>query len=553
LTVPELDLLVVNARISTFDVRRPHAAVLGVAGGRIVALWDDDPGVAAKSRLDVQGAAVLPGFHDAHCHTVTYGMALTALDLADITTADELLHRVAEAASAPLSEWVIGNNLRYYAFQGGLPTRHQLDRVANGKLVVLKFSSRHGLLANTGALLRAGVLDSGFVVPEGGRVDVDQHGDAIGTLHEGAQDALVRLTQDRSRADIVAAIDGATRAYAAEGIVGFTDAGVGLGLVGHGRHELHAYRDARQSGKLHARAQLMPTADTALTPWLEDGPGFLEDFAKAGDDWLSLGHTKMFFDGAITSETAALTTPYPGGTNRGLLTAAPQELLSAARKITDRGWPLAIHAIGDHAVDVALDVIEECQRLAAFPALAPRIEHAGMVRHDQLERIAALGVVVVPQTAFFKDVGDAMLEHLAPERHAELYRVASFIEAGIPVAGSSDRPCVDGDALRCIDSFSSRATGSGDTINSREQIGRLEALHAYTVSSTAAAGFADDRGTLTSGKLADMVVLDGDPLDGAVPLEGGRVLATLVGGSPTYLSSALTLESEFDAGSRPGR
>lgn len=537
----ELDLLVADAAITTLDDDGTTARFLGVRNGRIVGIWDGDPQVAARRRLDAGGAIVLPGFHDAHCHTVAYGLSLAEIDLIDVADGRTLLERIAAAAETG-DGWIIGCNLRPYVLGGDLPTLSELDRASNGRPTVLRFTSRHGMLVNTTVMQQAGILDSGFVVPAGGRVEQDAEGRPNGLLHESAQNAVLRLTQDRSADDIVAAIRRATSVYAAEGIVGFTDAGVGAGLIGHGTAEIGAYLRAEVEQALRARAQIMPTIDTLMAcvePGTDEPRAFslLATAASGfGGDWVSFGQSKFFFDGALTTETAAMTTDYPGGHQRGLLAEDPDVLLRRARIAYRDGWALAIHAIGDRAVDVALDVIGECQAEFGRLAVPNRIEHAGIVRDDQLVRLAELGVVVTPQTAFFHQVGDYMHDHLDPSQHAQLYRGRTFLDAGVALAGSSDRPCVDGTALRSIDSFTDRLSESGQRIGGGdESLTRIEALRAYTAMSTAAGGLQQDRGTIEVGKLADLTVLDGSlPLNAPEPLAYRTVLGTIVGGEFTH-------------------
>jgi hypothetical protein len=250
-----------------------------------------------------------------------------------------------------------------------------------------------------------------------------------------------------------------------------------------------------------------------------------------GDDWLSIGPMKVFTDGSLIGHTAAMTQDFadtPG--NRGYLQGDRSSILDTIVAAHRSGWRVAAHAIGDAAIDLALDAYERAQQLAPRPDVRHRIEHYGVSRPDQLARTAALGVVPVPQGRFIGEIGDGMLRALG-ERSRYAYRLRSLADAGLVVPGSSDRPVVDGRPLRGIHDMVNRRTDAGVPFAPEEALTPAEALRAYTWGSAYASKQEHRRGSVRAGRLADLAVLTDDPT--AVDPSGIAdigVVATMIGG-----------------------
>ncbi|MDQ8702721.1 amidohydrolase [Streptomyces sp. LHD-70] len=547
-----LDLLVRNAHIRTLDPDHPTAHTLGVLNGRVVGLDDDVAALPARRVLDAGGATVLPGFNDAHCHTAWFGLNLTQLDVSGCRTVEEVYAAVATHAEQLAADaWVLGAGLDHNNLGGHYPHRDALDRAAAGRPVWIKHTSGHACVVNTPVLRTAGALEDGFPDPDGGLVARDPDGRPNGLLEETAQ----RLVQDQVLpypAEAVAdAVDAATRHYLTEGVTSFTEAGIGGGWIGHTPVELGAYQLALETGRLHTRAQLMAASDVLhpLTAHADDAITLGLDLGMRtgfGDERLSLGPVKIFLDGSLLGRTAAVTEPFcgcphneqrPTGYFQGDADAMTDLVVGAHRS----GWTVAAHAIGDRAVDLALDAFARAHKERPRPGVHHRIEHAGIVRPDQLARFAELGVVPVPQHNFLHTFGDAMAAALGPERTAWSYRMRSFLNLGLPVPGSSDRPVAPGAPLPAIQSMVTRLTETGVPYGPDESIPVLAALRAWTDGSARATGFGGRKGRLVPGQLADLTVLDGDP----VRTDPGRigdigVLATVVGGDPAHDPHGLT-------------
>ncbi len=538
-----VDLIVRNANVLTLDERRPRARALAVLAGTVLAVGDegDLDGLTADSVLDLDGATVTPGFGDAHNHMAWFGLALDEIDLASAGSLDELYRLVGEQAEGlPPDGLVVGSGYDDGAL-GGHPHRRELDRVAGGRPVWLKHRSGHLCTVSSATLHQVGVLDGTARVPEGGVVTRDDAGEPTGLLEEQAQNLVVALVTPYSTEQLARAVTRASRRYAAEGLTHVTEAGIGAGWLGKSPLELAAYQAARAAGELDVRVQLMPTVD-ALHPVRghPDDPMTLGlDLGLAsgfGDDRLRIGPVKMWLDGSLLGRTAAMHEDFCHHEHgRGYFQDDPDVMREALVAAHVGGWRVAAHAIGDRAVDLALDAFEEAQAKRSRPDARHRIEHAGVTSPEQVERMAALGVTPLPQVRFLHDIGDAMVANVGPDREDGLYRHASFLAAGARVPGSSDRPVADGRPLAAIESMVRRLTANGRLVGPRERVDVETALRAYTVDTAWIAGEETRRGRIAAGLLADLVVL-GDDVTTVDPdrIAGTEVVATLLGGELTH-------------------
>lgn len=555
----KLDLLLRNADIITMDDRRPHAVSLGVWQGRIVGLDDDLDGLGAAEVQDLDGATVTPGFIDAHCHTTWFGLGLGEVDVSAARGLDQLYALLeADVAGDKQAGWLMATGFSHAHHGGEFPDIAVLDRITGERPLFIRHNSGHMAVVNTAALRLAGAESASYPDPDGGVIVRDAAGRPTGLVQETAQQLVQELILPYSLEAIEAALDRATRHYASEGITSFTEAGIGGGWIGHSPVELAAYQSAAANGRLHARAQLMPVLDV-LHPLDGFGAGSGTDavggqaagldlgmYSGFGNDYLSLGPAKVFLDGSLLGETAAVSEDYcsHGRTdntgNTGYFQADPEALRHRVEAAYSAGWSIAAHAIGDRAVDLAIGILTGCAVKYGQRALPNRIEHASVTRPDQLQRLADAGIAVTPQASFFADGGDGMTASLGPERLGWAYRAASFLASGVTVAGSSDRPVADGNVLRGMQAFMDRRTASGAVFgNPDERLSPRQALAAYTSEAAAATGTTHAKGTLTPGKLADFTVLSGSPLT-APDMAALGVLATAVGGSFTYQADVPT-------------
>ena len=557
-----LDLLVYAKEIITLDSERQSASVMGVFAGKIVGFDEEVTQLPAAQELDFGDAVITPGFIDSHCHATWWGLGLNAIQLDTARGLTELYDMIAEAA-AQLPDsgevWIHGTGFNQKHHGGSFPDIGVLDKITGQRRLYLRHTSGHAAITNTATLQRLGALDPGFVDPVGGRIVRDGDGNPTGLVEESAQGLLQAMLLPYPTSEITAALESATARFAARGITSFVEAGVGGGWIGHSPIEVAAYLRAANTARLKARAIVMPAIDS-----LEQLRGADQDFCGEGSglgvglgvgfgfgtEMVRLGHVKAFMDGSLLGETAAVTAEYcqhhtkhrgsggsthpqTAGVRAGYLLDTPENYREAVRAVYRGGWPVALHAIGDAAIDLALELIAQCQTDYGKQAAPNRIEHFGIARPDQVALAAQLGIAVTPQAGFIGPLGDQFMAKLGPERQSWIYRGQSIVDAGAILAGSSDLPVADNNILRAMQSAVDRRTESGAKLAPAEALSPLNALRSYTCWAARANGVADQRGTLRRGYNADFVVLSGSPLT-AENIAELRVLATYLGGECSF-------------------
>ncbi|WP_404320743.1 amidohydrolase [Arthrobacter luteolus] len=535
------DLLLRNASIKTMDPEHPLASSLLIHAGRVLAV-DPDPDTPVRDVIDAAGLTVVPGFNDVHSHSVWFGLGLMETALGNARSLDDVYAAVAAAAAdlAP-GDWVVASGFSPLLLGGAQPDRDRLDEASGGRPVWIKHSSGHACTLNGAALdLVAGTQDLGAEI-DGGVVVRGADGRPTGLLEENAMRLVQELMLPYPLEIIEMALELATAHYLTEGITSVTDAGIAGGWIGHSAREFGAYQSARDKGLLSVRMQPMLVLD-ALRPLSghpDDGGGLGLDAgirSGLGDEWLRIGPVKIFSDGSLLGSTAYMSEDYVGCThNHGYLQMDAGELRESALAAYRAGWPIAMHAIGDAAVEHAISIITEAQETYGLNCFPNRIEHGGVVQPEQLDRIAEAGIVLVPQPHFITEFGDGMAELLGPARTELSYPAAGLLRRGAVLPGSSDRPVSNGRPLDVMQSFVERLTPSGRMYGPKERITAEQALAAYTTGSAAATGTSGEKGSLSPGLLADLVFLDQDPtMVDPARIGATQVLGTMVGGELRY-------------------
>jgi predicted amidohydrolase YtcJ len=534
-----LDLVIDNAIIHTMDPARPRAERIGVWRGQIAGLDDDLAALSAEQVVDATGATVLPGFVDAHTHLAWQGVGMGAVDIAPAHDVEQALRIIDDAAGRPGSGWidVAGYDQRVL---GRHLTASDLDPVSHRRRLYVTHVSGHACVVNSAVLadLRAQAL-----ALDSPGVSRDSDGRPTGLFTEAAQNLVRELRLPYSLDELEDAIVRSTALCASQGVTFCGEAGLGAGLVQHSPVELAAYQRLAERDALPVRVQAMVTGDFlhplgGAEPDLRRGIdlGMRTGF---GSDRLSLGPVKLWLDGGMSTRTAALSEPYSVGGIGGLA----DDIGEYERIVVDAhaaGWQLALHAIGDRAVDVAVDLIEEARRRYPRADCRPRIEHCGLVRPDQLPRLAAVGVIPVIQPAFLYEFGDDYAAIMGAERARWMYRGQSFRDHGLRIAASSDRPVTAGAPLTAIAFMTARRSQSGQLIGAAEALTVHNALRAHTIDAAYACRVEHLVGSIRTGKRADLVLLDRDPLDTPPgQLADIAVKATLLDGRPVHSDGSI--------------
>lgn len=539
-----MELLVEDADIVTMASGAPTAAAteparcLLVRDGRIAAVGPAGPVRAAAGpdarvvRLD--GATVLPGLIDAHCHVSDVGYLAAGADCRQPSAPDipAIQDRLRQAAGrTPPGAWVTGSGyVEYQLREGRHPTRAELDVAVPDRPAVLYHTSLHACVLNSAALAEAGFAD-GQPDPPGGAFGRDATGRLDGVLFEGPMFALF---ERNFRADL-ARMSAAQRAglmqragqhFAALGVTAACDADMR-------RDTLTAFAEADEHGALPMRIYGLVVHDQV--DWL------LESGLRGRhSDRLTADAVKIWADGGMSSRTAAIHGSYPVPPfGSGILSFSRDELTGMVGDFAARGFQVCIHAQGDRAIEAVLEAYAAVlgKEEAGGNPRRHRIEHAGAMYPALTARAAQLGIVVASQPGFLSTLGDGFAAAF-PESSDQLYAFASWRRAGIPVAGSSDAPVITASPLTGIRDAVLRRTAAGQVLGPGERVTARDALDMYTRAAAFAMHREAEIGSIEPGKLADFVVLDASPL--AVDPEriaDIQVLATVLGGTPVYQPS----------------
>ncbi|MBA2544012.1 MAG: amidohydrolase [Deltaproteobacteria bacterium] len=536
----------------------PQEAI-AIDGELIVAVGSREE-VAARApkaeRIDLGGKAIVPGFIDPHHHMCIAVLFAHAAPCGphDAPTIDEIVKRLqVRAASVPEGAWVVGYDYDAQSLPGGAhPTREHLDAACVDKPVLLMHYSHHEAVVNSRALREAGI-DRDTPDPHGGVIVRDRHGNPTGRLIEAAMqrcDHLAResLTTQHAEDWVRDAIAHQAQLFAT-GITRIHDPIVSPALEA-------LYQRARAEG-LKLSVVLSPLAPGSFMQGDAarlDGPPSGE-----GSDASRVGPVKMVLDGAercamcltlgqiaksalatagrvltrfsLTPMRSAMGAPFrrggDGKLHRGLLFYDTEAAQACVKHATDRGFDLMLHAIGNEAVDVALDAIESAPARRRFP---PRIEHATFTTELHRKRIADLGIVISTQASF---LGMPGISAAPPVSGLAMLPFRSFLDSGVTLAFSSDHPVTAFDPLHGIRCAVTRKLSDGRIHDRDQRISVEQAIAGYTRGAAIATGSLDVCGTLEAGKRADLVVLSEDPYAGDA-LERVRVVETLLAGDSVY-------------------
>jgi predicted amidohydrolase YtcJ len=515
------------------EAAAPQATALAVdrQSGHILAVGDDaDIRTLAgplTETLDLRGHTVLPGFIDAHTHLLGYAQSRLDVNLRDATSEDDAVARVQQrAAHAQPGTWIYGRSWDKNGWPGQrFPTKASLDAAIPDHPVALSSHDFHSLWVNSEALRRAGITRE-TPDPSAGRIGRDGDSEPDGMLFEG--DAMGHVEAVAIPADDETLLAELRRILAELGARGIT-----------GVHNIEGDRSLRLMQRLRAEGALTPRVLLYIPRQALPDAIRLGLQADFGDDSLRFAGIKVFMDGALGSQTAAMLDPYEGQPgNRGLLTTTEPEIERLVREAAGGGIGIAIHAIGDRAVHTALDGIEsalheQAQSAADFPPRRFRLEHVQLAQLDDIQRMARLGVVGSVQP--FHAVADRRAaERYWGERHKRAYAYQMMRQAGVRLAFGSDVPVDTPDALRILHAAINRTDDAvpGQTPWVADQALTIaQSLWAYTMGAAYAGAQESRQGSLAPGKLADLIVLAEDPF--TLPKEriaGAEVAATLVGG-----------------------
>lgn len=521
-----------HPRIYTGNAAQPFVTGLLVEDDRITAAGTYGELVAAHSpdaTVDLPGALVLPGLHDAHIHTAGVARTLAAVDLRAARSLAEALAIVrGHVAGLPSGAWVFGGRWDTNKWeQPVLPTAADLDAVSGDHPVALSSIDGHTLWANSAALRAAGI-DASWPDPPGGMAVRDTAGNPTGILRENAQDPIGEIAAGPEQGDLHGPLLAAQEHFLSVGLTSVTDL--------NGEEARAAYLAIKDAGELRIRVTKgipMEALQTAIAEGRRSGDG---------DDWFRVGPVKFFSDGALGSRTAYLSQGYADNpANRGMPVMTHEQLYDAARAAVEAGIAVATHAIGDQANHVVLDVYEQVRRDTGT-TLPLSIEHTQFLQPADVARLHALSVTASMQPTHCTSDID-LVTALLPDHDVVGYGWRSVLDSGAELAFGSDAPVEEANPFHGIHAAVTRQREDGSPdggFQPAERITVAEAIAAYTTGPAKLTGAADVKGTLAPGRLADFIVADTDITDPAVLVDEPlriretQVLQTVVGGETRW-------------------
>jgi len=531
---PAADLIITNAKVRTVDPAHPTAEAVAVIGERIVAVGsikEIDAWRGPQTRvIDAGGKLVLPGFNDAHVHFVEGGAQLDSIQLNDATSTQEFARRVAERAkNTPKGEWILNGGWDETKWNPPqLPTKEMIDAETPNNPVFLDRYDGHMSLANSAALRLAGITPQ-TPDPPGGLIVRDEHGNPTGALKDAAKDFVIKVIPPLSHDQ---RMQQARRALAYAASVGVTSVQEMNDEETNSFANLEVYAELLERGELTARIYVAP----AISDWEKQAEvGIRHAF---GSPYLRFGAVKGFADGSLGSRTAYFFEAYSDAPNSFGLLHKEMQPLSRIQDWMIRadaaGLQLCTHAIGDRAISTVLDLYSEVVKANGPSDRRLRIEHAQHMAAKDFDRFAQLHVIASVQPYQAIDDGRWAEIRIGHDRASRTYPFRSFLNRGVRLAFGTDWAVAPLNPLLGVYAAVTRSTLDGKYPGGwfpEQKLTVSEAVEAYTMGSAYAEFQEKEKGSITPGKLADMVLLSDDVFSiEPAKIKDAKVVKTIVGG-----------------------
>ncbi|ONI81493.1 hypothetical protein ALI144C_19425 [Actinosynnema sp. ALI-1.44] len=531
------DIVLRGGKVLTVDEDFTVTTALAITGDRITAVGEEATALIGPDTqvIDLDGRAVLPGINDAHLHLAMFGQSRRN---ADLTTVDAVpaLHAVLRKQS-PRGGWLVGEGWREVNIPDLDPHRTVIDPVTGDVPTVLHHASRHSILVNTAALRRAGI-DRHTANPVGGIIVRDEDGEPTGMLLESAGELVTRHIPALSTEERLDAIVDGMRVLNTLGVTSVTDPIVWPEL-------LRDYTLLHQQGRATVRVNALlhwdwPSPSTSverLTTML----GQTGVATGLGDNRLRIGGVKLFADGVPSHGTAWLHDPYPDGTSGHLVTPGADDdaryshLLDLIEVVHRHRLQAQIHVTGDRAADAAADGIIRAQAKDPWPQARHALIHGTLLAPETIRRLGEHRIGVVTSSLMRTYSGATISAAVGVERWNDAFPAAALLAAGAPVADSSDAPVCFPDWRVGLATFVGAGPHPLAEVPPSLRLTREQAIRLWTSNPAYFEHAEEHKGSLVPGQLADLVVVDQDPL--AVPekeLASLKPQLTVLGGKAVY-------------------
>jgi len=540
--LPYPSLILFNGKIRSFDRQGSIHEAIACAGSRIVRTGGSDDlrrlaGPETKV-IDLKGRTAIPGLTDTHVHLSEKGTAeMELVDCrdfyVDVGSVSDILQRLANAAdSAPKGSWIVAHGSPMQDFRlkdKRFPDKRDLDGAVPDHPVSISFGA-HITVGNSLALTAAKITRD-TPDPAGGHIKHDPDtGEPTGELHERAQLILKKVAPEFNYLQLKDGIVFALKQCLERGVTTVHD------IVRYAE-PVRAYQEIYKEGRMHARVSILPRVIESM---IESKSlielGLITGF---GNEWLRVGGVKMSIDGGITGRNACFYEPYEDDEhNHGIIRIQQDELNHTVIKCHEAGLRCCVHAIGDRAFDMALDAYENAIENSPRKDHRHRIEHMGnwLCTPERMQRMVRSGIVAIPNIAIGYYVGDAILDCVGEKRLTKAFPFRTLLKNNVIIAGGSDSPGYwPVDPLRDIAACVSRKMRWGEVWVPEERISVNEAFAMHTTTASWVGFEENEKGSLESGKLADIAVLAEDPFEvQPEKIKDLKVEMTLVGGEVKY-------------------
>ena len=533
----QANLILINGKIITADPNDTIAKAVATRDGKILKVGatsqvNKQAGTDTKI-IDLKGKTVLPGLIDSHMHPGGSWGAYLIRGVAcgpNYTKIEEMLEAIQKKAhETPKGNWILGYGMDNVKM-GRYPTRDELDKAAPHNPLYIQRRDGHNGVANTQALKIAGITRD-TPDPHHGKIEHDERGEPNGLLRESAKDLVYHKLPPYTEDEFYR---GLQLVYKECIQLGLTS--IHASMVSP--NEFKAMQRLRRENKLTVRTAVhLSGRDTGMV----EGAIAMGLQTPFGDDWLKITAAEWVFDTSTSGRTAAYYKPYIGEPNNtGILLYDQEDITKRVKETHNAGIRVGLDGVGDRGIDRALDAIEAALTESPRPDHRHRIEHCCAVTPPIQKRLKKLGVIDASATGFLYDLGDAYLKNRGKAEMKYMWPHRSLINQGIHAPGHSDASICNPNPWLGIYSLVTRKTSGGQTLYAKEAITRMEAIKAYTIDGAYASWEENIKGSIEPGKLADLCVVDRDPLKTQrEELKETKNLLTIVGGEIKY--DALTI------------
>jgi len=525
-----MTLVIINANIWTADENQPYAEAIAISDGKIayIGTTKQVKKMVTKNTnvIDAAGMFVCPGFTDSHLHLLEGGFHLSSVQLRDAATPEEFKKRIAEfAKTCEPGDWILDGDWDHSLWGGELPNRNWIDEVTPANPLWVSRLDGHMALANSLALTIAGI-NRDTETPSGGTVVKDENGNITGILKDNAMDLVHPFVKEPSDSLKFRALDAAMQYLLEKGVTSV--------------HHMGTWDDLRIFKNYHDQEKLRIRISSAvpLHTWKKLAETIRDD--NFSDEWLRIGGLKSFVDGSLGSHTALFHEPYTDKpTDIGLQVTSYDELFKMIFEADKVGLQSITHAIGDKANTIILDVYNNVNTQNGDRDRRFRIEHAQHLKSADIERFKEQRVIASMQPYHAIDDG-RWAEPLIGNRIKTSYAIRNLLDSGATLVFGSDWYVAPPSPLWGIYAAVTRRTLDDKNPNGwvpEQKISVKEALRCYTISPAYASFEESIKGSITLGKLADLVIIDQDltKID-PVTIKDARIMMTIVDGKIAYQS-----------------